>query len=287
MIKKIALVVACALLNGAPLFAETKAQLFMPAQPAIVTPHVAGWFERIFRMQRPMPTAVIPTVSVGWLDLVGDIGKYEAILNPLSQYVEDPSIDVIIIRIDSEGGSPGDSQIIAEYIEAAKTYKPIIAFISKSACSAAYWIASSCSYSICPSSAEVGHIGAFMQMVFEKDKRYFIIGSGDLKAPTINENLEVKEEFLDYLKKLAYEIETIFAERVSNYRNIPLETVLSWRSAKFIGSTALTLGLVDQNGGIQAVFEKAVQLAGEKNNTCYEQLKLVDSERKVIKTYQL
>ena len=55
----------------------------------------------------------------------------------------------------------------------------------------------------------------------------------------------------------------------------------------FSGEKALQLGLIDQNGTMQELLEKTVQLASEKNNKTYEQLKLVNTENKVLKTYQL
>ncbi len=242
---------------------------------------------KFFMPAKPVQTPKIPTITAGWLDITDTITEFEKILVPLTQLVEDPTIDIIIIRINSTGGSPADSQIIADNIQSAKAFKPIIAFISRIGASGAYWIASACSYIICPAAAEVGSIGAASQYVFDKDKQYYYIASGIFKGPTINQHYEIDPQFLEQQKKTGMELAQIFAQNISTYRGIPTETILSWQAALFTGATAFKLGLVDQLGTMQDLLEKTVQLASEKNNTEYQQLKLVNTENTVIKTYQI
>ncbi len=242
---------------------------------------------RLFMPIKPVQTPKIPTITVCWLDINDKIEEFEKILTPLTKFVEDDSVDAIILRINSGGGSPGDAQIISEYIAAAKLHKPILAFITGIGASAAYHIASSCTHIICPTSAQVGSIGAMIQYVFEKDKNYYYITSGSYKAPEVNLHQELDAGFIENEKARVQELATIFAQDVSKFRNIPLETILSWQAAIFPGATALQLGLVDQNGTMHDLLEKVVQLVSEKNSTLYERLAIMSSDGKVLKTYQL
>ncbi len=229
----------------------------------------------------------IPTICIGWLEINKNISDYQEILTPLSKLVENESVDLIIIRINSGGGSPADSQIIADYINLAKQQKPIMAFISRIGASGAYWIAASCSYIICPAAAEVGSIGAVIEYVFDKDKQYHIFASGVFKAPAVNQHHELDPKFIEEQKEYCKELSKIFAQNVSEYRHIAVETILSWQAALFSGTTALKNGLVDQLGTLQDLLEKSVQLVSEKNNKTYEQLELVDAENTIIKRYQI
>lgn len=225
----------------------------------------------------------IPTITVGWLDITDDVSDFEKIFMPLSHLVEEPTIDAIIIRISSGGGSPGDSQIIASYIKKARIHKPIIAFISRLGASGAYWIASSCSYTICPEVAEVGSIGAASQFIFDKDKHYHLISSGALKVPVVDQHYALDQKFIEQQVESNKEIARVFAQSVSESRNIPLETILSWEGALFPGTTALQYGLVDQNGTLPELIDKTIQLVHEKNNQRYQQVKLIDPDGKVLK----
>jgi len=110
------------------------------------TPATEQSTRKFFMPVKPVPAPKIPTITVGWLDITGEIDEFEKILTPLAKLVEDDSIDIIILRINSGGGSPGDAQIISHYIAAAKQHKPIIAFITGIGASAAYHIASASTY---------------------------------------------------------------------------------------------------------------------------------------------
>ncbi|MBY0109809.1 MAG: S49 family peptidase [Candidatus Babeliaceae bacterium] len=243
---------------------------------------------KLFIPAKPAQMPKIPTITAGWLDITQGISRFEEILTPLTRMVEDDSIDIIILRIDSAGGSPGDSQIIADYIQIAKIHKPILAFISRIGASGAYWIASACSYILSPASAEIGSIGVLSQYIFDKDKQYHIIASGLFKAPIINQHQELDPKFLEHEKKSAEQMAKIFAEDVSTNRNIPVETILSWEGAIFPGRQALERGLVDQNGTIQDLLEKTVAIVSNLNkDVAYEQLVILSPENEVQKKYAL
>jgi signal peptide peptidase SppA len=79
----------------------------------------------------------------------------------IKQADNDQSIDSILIVIDSPGGTVAGTETLANIIKATK--KPIVAFVDDMACSAAYWLASSCDKIIANNTtAQIGSIGVLL-----------------------------------------------------------------------------------------------------------------------------
>jgi protease-4 len=73
----------------------------------------------------------------------------------------DPDIGAILLRIDSPGGTAAGTKELADEITAAKTKKPVWAYVEDMAASAAYWAASQASRIIANETALVGSIGTY------------------------------------------------------------------------------------------------------------------------------
>lgn len=73
--------------------------------------------------------------------------------------LNDPSIDAILIDIDSPGGSTDLVPETAAQVRAARGVKPVFAIANTLAASAAYWIGSQAEGFVASPSAEVGSIG--------------------------------------------------------------------------------------------------------------------------------
>ncbi|HNX87692.1 MAG TPA: S49 family peptidase [Paludibacteraceae bacterium] len=81
----------------------------------------------------------------------------------------DPGIDAILLKIDSPGGSVAGTETLSSIIKNCN--KPVLGFADDMACSAAYWIISSCAKVIANNStAMVGSIGTVMEFVDEQPK---------------------------------------------------------------------------------------------------------------------
>lgn len=82
----------------------------------------------------------------------------------IQQADQDPKVDGIILVIDSPGGTVVGTEELANIIKG--TSKPTIAFVEDMACSAAYWLASSCDEIIANNStAQVGSIGVLLSFM--------------------------------------------------------------------------------------------------------------------------
>ena len=80
----------------------------------------------------------------------------------LDQLANDPSIDQIVLDINTPGGHVTGTAEAADAVWAARKKKPVIGIINPLCASAGYWIGSQCSKLIAVPSADVGSIGVFM-----------------------------------------------------------------------------------------------------------------------------
>jgi signal peptide peptidase SppA len=97
-----------------------------------------------------------------------------------------PDVKSILLVVDSPGGTVQGTPEAADAV--ASAVKPIIAFVTGQAASAAYWIASGADQVFASPSAEVGSIGAFMAffdlsgMFSQMGVRTEVISSGRYKG---------------------------------------------------------------------------------------------------------
>lgn len=79
----------------------------------------------------------------------------------LRAFAADPSIKVIILDIDSPGGTVSGVEELAREIHAVREHKPIVAVANSMAASAAYWLASQASDVVVTPTGQVGSIGVY------------------------------------------------------------------------------------------------------------------------------
>ena len=82
---------------------------------------------------------------------------YDGIEARVREADADPSVETIMLDIDSPGGEVSGCRALADYLATVDT--PIVAYVDEMACSAAYWIASACSLIVAPDTANIGSIG--------------------------------------------------------------------------------------------------------------------------------
>ncbi len=237
--------------------------------------------------QASVQSQEIKTLRVGWLDIMDSISKFEQIITPLMAFEDDSAIDAIIIRIDSPGGTVGDSCIIADYIRNLSTEKPVIAFISNVGASGAYVIAASCSYVICSPGASVGSIGVVSSHVFEKDKAYISITSGQFKHPKINQNYQASPAYLKTQQVYIDQLAETFIDEIVKYRDLPRKLIVDLQAQLLSSTKALEYKLVDQVGTLADLYDKTIELVHNKNNTSYQELVIINTQNKIIKSYSI
>jgi len=179
----------------------------------------------------------------------------------------DPSIDAIIFRINSPGGSVLASDLVWHAIERAKTHgKPVIATMANVAASGGYYVAAAADAIVASPLTITGSIGVIAvrpvisELLDKLDIGVEVLARGrhaDMFA--LSQPLDdVSRERLDEQVRDVYEL---FVNRVAGGRGMSAERVDEvGRGRVWTGEQALENGLVDALGGMTA----AVGLAKDR-----------------------
>jgi signal peptide peptidase SppA len=114
----------------------------------------------------PQPKAA-QTLAAGQVGVFGVLGQsdwfadtdYPSVRASVRRALADPSVRTIDLFVDSPGGSVLGLPETADAIHAANRVKPVRAFVTGIAASAAYWLASQASTITLTPSGEVGSVG--------------------------------------------------------------------------------------------------------------------------------
>lgn len=186
--------------------------------------------------------------------------------NDFDAALENPSVNAIVLDVDSPGGTVDGIQELARHIHAARGRKPIVAVANENMQSAAYWIAAAADEIFAASeTSSVGSIGVAMQHVdfSEADRKAGVrrtdIFAGKYKRiasaanPLSDEGRGVLQSQVDY----AY---SVFVNDVANFRGVDVNQVVNRMAdgRTFLGRQALDAGLVD---GIATLSEVVARLS--------------------------
>jgi protease-4 len=165
---------------------------------------------------------------------------------------ENEQIEVILIEINSPGGSAVATDEIATAIK--RTKKPTVSLIREAGASGGYWVASATDHIIANKMSITGSIGvlsSYMEFSDLMDKygiSYQRLVAGDKKdVGTPFKKLTEDEE--KYLQGKINKIHDYFIEEIANNRNLEKSQVEKLATGEiFLGVEALDLGLIDQLG---------------------------------------
>ncbi|HHI78859.1 MAG TPA: S49 family peptidase, partial [Planctomycetes bacterium] len=113
----------------------------------------------------------------------------EAIRKDLRAALEDPTVERIVLSIDSPGGSVSGIAEMADEIFLARQQKPIIAHTEGLMASAAYWLGSQANEVYATKSASVGSIGVYATIADDSRRMknegfdLAVLKSGSFKGP--------------------------------------------------------------------------------------------------------
>lgn len=200
--------------------------------------------------------ASIPIQGIITADGGGSLGQETVSSSDIVQFIDDadknPSVKVILLEINSPGGSAVASDEIASAVKRAQ--KPIVALIREIGASGGYWIASSTDHIIANRMSITGSIGVISSYLeFSKLMNQYGVGyerlvAGDLKdAGTPFRQLNTEERTL--LQQKLNTIHDFFIQEVAANRKLPEASVRKIATGEFyLGVEALELGLVDELG---------------------------------------
>lgn len=211
----------------------------------------------------PAGIAIIPVVgslvrrTVG-LDPASGFTSYAEIAGMVDAALADPSVEGIVLDIDSPGGEAGGVFELGEHIRAVDAVKPVWAIAADSAFSAAYAIGCSASRLAVSRTGGVGSIGVIAMHVDQTARdaqqgyRYTPITAGDHK----NDFSPHEKLTPDAHARLQAEVDRLyglFVDHVAAMRRLDAEAVRATEAGIYFGEDAVTAGLVDTVGSLDAV----------------------------------
>jgi len=185
----------------------------------------------------------------------------------------DPSIDAIVLRIDSPGGSALASEMIAREVFKTRGVKPILCSLGDVAASGGYFAAAGCDRIFADRTTVTGSIGIF----FGKADISGLLRKMGLAWHTYRrgESADIDGYYRGYtdaerarLKKQIRYFYGRFVSAVSRGRELePSEVDAVGRGRVWTGAQAAEVGLVDEIGGIADVLALAKARAGIAEDT--------------------
>lgn len=198
----------------------------------------------------PIEGVILPYYGLADFDLVVTPEVVEAFMDAAE---DEPSIDAVMIEINSPGGTPVASQRIAERFRDSSL--PVVGLIGDIGASGGYMVAAASDVLIASPMSNVGSIGVNMSYLEESEKNeeegitYVQLTTGQYKD-TGSPNRPITE---DEREKLQADLEIVhdeFVGIISDYRNMTVEAVEAVADgATMPGARALEVGLIDSLGG--------------------------------------
>ena len=211
----------------------------------------------------PVGIAVIPVVgslvrrTVG-LDPASGFTSYAEIAGMVDAAISDPSVEGILLDIDSPGGEAGGVFELGERIRAGDAVKPIWAVASDAAYSAAYGIGCAASRLVVTRTGGVGSIGVIAMHVDQTARdaqqgyRYTPITAGEQK----NDFSPHEKLGPDAHARLQAEVDRLyglFVTHVAAMRRLDADAVRATEAGIYFGEEAVSAGLVDAVGSLDSV----------------------------------
>ncbi len=187
--------------------------------------------------------------------------------------IEDKKVEVILLRLDSPGGSVVASESIRRAVELAElSGVPVVASMGGTAGSGAYWIAAQADVVLADPSTLTGSIGVIAGKVAGVDLwqklgiNWGMITRGanaDMWTITAPFSPDQRAK-VDALVGETYEA---FKRQVARGREMSPQTVENIAKGRvWTGAEALNLGLVDQLGGLHEAINYSKSLMGVEEN---------------------
>ena len=196
----------------------------------------------------------------------------DGIAKALLEAANDDSIDAVVLRVDSPGGSPVASETILRAVEKVKEEgKVVIVSMGSAAASGGYWIATMADQIFVLPTTITGSIGV-LGGKFSMAGLWQMLGV-NWDEVTWGENATIwsvskpfSESEAERINAMMDNIYTNFVKRVAKGRNMSEADVEKIaRGRVWSGKQAVEIGLADQFGGLNDALDYAAVQAGAKD----------------------
>jgi signal peptide peptidase SppA len=202
-----------------------------------------------------------PMVKRGsFLDALFGFGNYEDVQARFDAAVADPSIDAILLEIDSPGGEAAGAFDLADNIYAARGSKPVWAIANDSAFSAAYAIGSAADRLFLTRTGGVGSIGVLAAHVDQSgyDEKQGVkvttLFAGSRKND-FNAHEPLSEDAAGFLQAEVNRLYGMFVDTVARNKGMTPDAVRATEAALFFGEEAVKAGLADGVGTVESAIQ--------------------------------
>ncbi|HZF24021.1 MAG TPA: S49 family peptidase [Burkholderiales bacterium] len=192
-----------------------------------------------------------------WTWLLGGTSVEQTAL-ALHAAVDDPTVQRIVLAINSPGGQIDGINELANMIRTANQTKPITAYVDGQGASAAYWLASAAGTIVADETARLGSIGVRATVFDERAaeekqgvKRYEIISSqSPLKRtdPGTDQGRAQLQQMVDAMA-------AVFIAKVAEFRGTSEEKVVSdfGQGAELSARDAVSVGMAEALGSLEGL----------------------------------
>ncbi|HEY8732268.1 MAG TPA: S49 family peptidase [Candidatus Limnocylindria bacterium] len=184
---------------------------------------------------------------------------YEQIATDLTAALDNRGVRAILLEIDSPGGDVNGLSQLADLVASARGTKPVVAFISGTGASAAYWLASAAEAVVVSDTAIVGSIGVRASYRDTKaiDQARGIKTIEIVSSQSPNKRMDPGEDTgRAALQQVMDDLAQVFVETVAVNRDVTPESVLAdfGQGGVFVGQAAVDAGLADAVGTYESTF---------------------------------
>ena len=215
-----------------------------------------------------MPGEFGPYAS--WYGVTG----YGDITNAMVRASQDPAVTAILLDVNSGGGAVSGVTDAYDTVAKVGKLKPVHAYVSGMAASAAYWtIADAANITVAPT-AVAGSIGIIITHM-ERSKQLAedgigvtVVRSGEFKA--LASSVEpLSPEALKGLQELADATNKVFHANVADSRKTTTAKLeaTAGLGREFVGQAAVDIGLADAVGSFSEALNKAMQAGALASKT--------------------
>jgi protease-4 len=208
--------------------------------------------------------------KVALIRIEGMIMDSKDTVDEIKEYVKDPSIKAIVMRIDSPGGAVAPAQEIYEEIRKTVKKKKVVVSMGSIAASGGYYIASPATKIVANPGTLTGSIGVIMEipniegLMNKLGIKTEVVKSGRHKDMA-SLFRGIKKEEREILQNVLDDVHEQFIKAVAEGRKMLYDDVKKIADGRvFTGEQALKAGLIDELGSLEDAVQTAAKLSGIK-----------------------
>lgn len=202
-------------------------------------------------------------------DLLGGEALVAAdeLIRAIRQVAEDDTVDAVVVRIDSPGGSALASDLIWRELRQLDERVPVVASLGNVAASGGYYLASAARRIVAAPSTLTGSIGVFggklvLRGLYDKLGVTTAVVSRGPHAGLFSSLSRFSDGEREVLRRMMRHTYDTFVNRVARGRNMSYDAVDRVAQGRvWSGRAAMAKGLVDSMGGLHEAVVAAARLA--------------------------